>query len=107
MRFPVKVLKKGSSVPEWLERISFSHAGGIAQVGRLSVVYAKAGNYIWRPLLPGSSALLYIKAQGGSVSVYGQSPAGGRGGVLIVMKPVLGWNILGAIAGFCIGMLGR
>lgn len=101
----IAFLRKGQQCPEWLQKIEFADPGGFQVVGCASVVYAKNGSYIWRPLFPGFDCLLRVDGNGGKVSIHGQSPANGNGGVILYLRPIVDWPWFVLAAAACCALL--
>lgn len=95
MRFPIYIGFEGRRVPDWLERIESADGTVRMTFAGIVIVTNRDGAYRCRGLF--GSTMIRIRGNGGNVivSVRGQHPPGGNGGVVFDCRPIvpawLGW----------------
>ncbi len=89
----IRIFFPSQKTPDWLQKVE---PAGALKFDGLALVYAKAGNYHVRNIV-GFRSVFRIDDIHQDVSISGQAPGGGSGGVFIDCRPMITINTLVAI----------
>jgi|SRR6185503_5410912 len=103
----LRIIRTGQPIPSWLERVEITEPQGDCRLfaSTTLVIVRRGDKFHVRPLLPGYGALMTFEGSCKSLEVCGQSARGGDGEVIWAFQPVIGWGVMGFVAGVCLTWL--